>query len=288
MFHRSIAFILALSLAPEASAKSVLFVGNSFTFGSLSPVQQWGSKTVTDLNADGIGGVPALFKRFSEQAGRHDKVTLETSSGKSLEWHWTERRKLLDRRWDEVVLQQYSTIDPDRPGNPDQLVKYSGLLARMFRARNPKVRIGLVATWSRPDLTYPQGEHWSEQPIEQMALDVRRADELARRTNPEISRIYPVGEAFNCAIALGLADRNPYDGIDEGKIDLWAPDAYHASTAGYYLEALVIFAGMTGYDPRRLGRSESAALELELPADVVTRLQAIAYQMTLGAGCGTR
>lgn len=281
-------FVLSGAWASDASAKSILFVGNSFTFGSLSPVMEWGSSTVTDLNGDGMGGVPALFKRFSEQAGRRDKVSLETGSGKSLEWHWTDRRKLLDRPWDEVVLQQYSTIDPDQPGNPEKLVKYSGLLSRMFRARNPKARIGLVATWSRPDQTFPAEGHWSGQPIEKMALDVRRADELARRSNPEISRIYPVGEAFNCAIAVGLADPNPYDGIDAGKINLWAPDHYHASTAGYYLEALTIFAGVTGVDPRTLGRKESAAAELGLPANVAIRLQAIAYSMVLGKGCASR
>ena len=288
MIHRPVALLLAslsVLLAAAASAESVLFVGNSFTFGADSPVMQWGAATVTDLNGDGVGGVPALFKRFSEEARRHYEVALETAAGKSLEWHWTERRALLDRRWDRVVLQQYSTIDPDRPGDPASLVKYSGRLSRLFRARNPKVQIGLVATWSRPDQTYPQGMHWSGQPIEQMALDVRRADELARRFNPAISRVYPVGEAFNCAIASGLADRNPYDGIDDGKINLWAPDQYHASTAGYYLEALTIFAGVTGYDPRRLGPAESAAAELGLAPDLAGRLQAIAYQMTSGGGC---
>ena len=268
-----------------ASADSVLFVGNSFTFGALSPVQQWGAKSVTDLNGEGIGGVPALFKRFSEESGRHDEVALETAPGRSLKWHWDNRRSLLDRRWDEVVLQEYSTLDPDRPGDPADLVRYSASLARMLRARNPKAHIGLVATWSRPDLTYPQGQPWSGRPIERMALDVRRGDELARRATPAIASIYPVGEAFNCAIASGIADRNPYDGIAPGKVDLWAPDHYHASTAGYYLEALVVFSGVTRRDPRRLGPEESAAAELGIAPGLAARLQSVAYEMTLGGGC---
>jgi hypothetical protein len=287
MRPRSILWLLACScaLSAPASAKRIVFVGNSFTFGALSPVQQWGAASVTDLNGEGIGGVPALFKRFSDESGRHDQVALETAAGRSLQWHWTNRRGLLDRRWDVVVLQEYSTLDADRPGSPDNLVRYSAQFSRMFRARNPTVRVGLVATWSRPDLTYPPGQHWSGRPIERMALDVRRGDDLARRATPAIVRVHPVGEAFNCAIATGIADPNPYDGTEAGKIDLWAPDHYHASTAGYYLEALTIFAGVTGRDPRRLGPKESAAAELGIAPGLAERLQAVAYRMALGNGC---
>src|SRR3982751_1999846 len=114
---------LALLVASAAQAKSILFVGNSFTFGALSPVMTWQASTVTDLNGDGVGGVPALFKRFTEESGLRFDVSLETAAGRSLDWHWNERRALLDRSWDDVVLQEYSTLDPDRPGDPANLVK---------------------------------------------------------------------------------------------------------------------------------------------------------------------
>ena len=55
-------------MAP-ASPTSVLFIGNSFTFGAGSPVQKWRPEIVTDLNHEGIGGVPALFKSFTREAG---------------------------------------------------------------------------------------------------------------------------------------------------------------------------------------------------------------------------
>jgi hypothetical protein len=61
-----------------------------------------------------------------------------------------------------------------------------------------------------------------------------------------------------------------------GQIDLWAYDHYHASTAGYYLEALVVFAGVTGHDPRLLGAGETAANELGLSPDLAGRLQSVA------------
>ena len=74
----------------------------------------------------------------------------------------------------------------------------------------------------------------------------------------------------------GIADTNPYDGIDPGKVDLWATDHYHASVAGYYLEALMIFGAVTGRDPVALGASEDAARELGLAADLAVALQQVA------------
>ncbi|MEO8547415.1 MAG: PEP-CTERM sorting domain-containing protein [Sphingomicrobium sp.] len=278
--------LLALSLsAAPARADTILFVGNSFTFGANSPVWKYRAASVTDLNGDGVGGVPALFKLFTQEAGLNYHVSLETAAGRSLEWHWRNKRALIDRPWDQVVLQEYSTIDPDRPGDPARLVTYSGKFAALVRARNPKASISLTATWSRPDLTYPAGQHWSGQPITRMAEDVRRADDLARRHNSAIGRVHPVGEAFNCAISAGIADSNPYDGLSFGQVDLWAFDQYHASTAGYYLEALVVFAGVSGRDPRILGRDETAANELGLSPDLARHLQSVAWQMTLGRGC---
>ena len=50
-----------------------------------------------------------------------------------------------------------------------------------------------------------------------------------------------------------MADANPYDGIEPGKLNLWTTDHYHASDRGYYLEALVIFGHLTGRDARSLG-----------------------------------
>jgi hypothetical protein len=279
-----LAGLLAL-FAAEARADTVLFVGNSFTFGSNSPVWKYRASSVTDLNRDGVGGVPALFKLFTQEAGLDYRVSLETAAGQSLEWHWYNKRVLIDRPWDHVVLQEYSTMDPNRHGNPAKLVTYSGKLAALVRARNRKASISLTATWSRPDLTFPAGQHWSGQPITRMAEDVRRGAELARRHNPFIGRVHPVGEAFNCAIAAGIADPNPYDGLSFGQVDLWAFDQYHASTAGYYLEALVVFAGVTGRDPRSLGRDETAANELGLSPDLAQRLQSVAWQMALGGGC---
>jgi hypothetical protein len=118
-----------------------------------------------------------------------------------------------------------------------------------------------------------------------MAQDIRQADDQAMRTTRGINFVIPVGEAFNCAIATGIADANPYDGISSALTDLWASDHYHASTAGYYLEALTIFAGVTKRDPRRLGPGESAARELGLTPALAARLQQVAYEVALRGRC---
>ena len=65
-----VSLVLALgSAGAAAGGTSVLFIGNSFTFGSGSAVRFYRADTVTDLNNEGIGGVPALFKSFTQQAG---------------------------------------------------------------------------------------------------------------------------------------------------------------------------------------------------------------------------
>lgn len=282
---RVLALIACAALVSSAAdARSILFIGNSFTFGALSPVEHWRSDTVTDLNGDVVGGVPALFKRFADESGLHYDVSLETAAGRSLDWHWNNKRDTIDRRWDAVVMQEYSTLDPDRPGDPNKLVSASAKFARLFRSRNRNVRLALVSTWSRPDQTYQSSGHWFGQPIQRMALDIRRADDRAANA-ARIPAVAPVGEAFNCAIASGLADPNPYDGIDAAKIDLWASDHYHASTAGYYLEALTIFARVTARDPRKLGSGETAANELGIAPGLARQLQQIAFDVAIRGRC---
>ena len=82
-------------------------------------------------------------------------------------------------------------------------------------------------------------------------------------------------------MASGIADPNPYDGRAYGQIDLWSYDHYHASDEGYYLFALVAFARVTGFDPRRFGAQEKAAHELGIAPDTARRLQEVAAE-TLG------
>jgi hypothetical protein len=277
----TLAALGALGATPALAAPTtILFIGNSFTFGApagAAPVvEHFRPGTVTDLNGSGIGGVPALFKAFTEEAGLDYQVSLETSPGKGLDWHYANALKTISKPFDVAVLQSYSTLDASRPGNPATLIKYAGLVAQALRAQNPKIDIRLDSTWSRPDQTYRLTGAWYGKPIGQMALDVRAGYDQAGQAGH--MRVIPVGQAFSRAIAAGLADPNPYDGIEAGKVNLWAPDNYHASFHGYYLEALTIFGQVTGRDPRSLGANEGVAREIGIAPQMAAALQRVAAE----------
>jgi hypothetical protein len=274
--------LVALLLAPcMAEARTILFVGNSFTFGAGSAAHYYKSETVTDLNlpdAKGrtVGGVPAIFKSFTKQAGLDYDVSLETVGGKGMDFHFAEKRPLLDKPWDVVVMHGYSTLDQANPGNPVLLVTSAKQMTDMFRARNAQAEVWLTATWSRADQTYPAGKPWSGKPIQQMGKDIAAGYALAAK-DAKATGIVPAGLAWNRAMETGVADDNPYDGIAHGKIDLWTHDSYHASAYGYYLEALLVFGRVTGKDPLSLGETETVAEDLGFSKTQTKALQQIAH-----------
>lgn len=281
-FKRSFRLGLATAVAGvllvgAARAETVLFVGNSFTFGALSPVWRYRASTVSDLNGEGVGGVPALFKLFADEAGLDYTVSLETHPGIGLDWHWANSFAKLDRAWDHVVLQSYSTLDRDTPGDPTLLADYTRRWADAFAARNPAVDVRLTATWSRADLTYQSPSPWTGKPITAMADDLSCGYGRAAKASPRVKAVVEVGEAFSRAIRDGVADADPYTGVPFGQVDLWAYDNYHASAFGYYLEALMLFGSISGKDPQALGPREQAAVELGFSPQQTAALQKIAH-----------
>jgi hypothetical protein len=265
------------TIAAATQAASLLFVGNSLLYGEGSPAREYRTDLVADLNGARVGGVPALFATFAREAGLDYAVSAETVPGVGLDHHYENRRAVLDRAWDEVVLSGYSTLDRDHPGDPATLVRYAGRFAALFHCRNRSVIVHLNSTWTRADQTYPESGHWYGRPVPAMAIDVRAGNDAAARASPFIRDVIPVGEAWNRAFATGVADPNPNDGIAPGQLDLWAADQYHASTAGYYLEALVIFGTLTHRDPLALGSAEQAAVELGLMPAQVHALEQVAH-----------
>ena len=265
--------------------RSILFIGNSFTFGSGSAVRFWRADTVTDLNREGIGGVPALFEAFTEQVGLEYDVYLETRGGSNFDFHLQEKMpEITSRAWDVVVAHGYSTMDRDNPNDPTLLISTGHELANVLQARSPGVEFYVTATWSRPDLTYVEGTPWHGHSIYQMGSDVDAGYDRLASEVAGVKAVNPVGEAFNRAMRTGVADDNPYDGIDVDKVDLWTYDHYHASTYGYYLEALVVFGNVTGVDPLALGRGECAGFELGMSASQVVALQQVAHDELAAAG----
>lgn len=274
MLFRAAVLVLLLLAAQAQAATRILFVGNSFTYGAGSAAMSFRPQLVRDLNGEKASGVPALFKALTDQLGLDYEVSLETSPGKNFDWHWHERRALLDHAWDQVVLQGYSTLDADKPGDAAKMTRYADAIAQMLRAQNPDVELSLMATWARADQTYKPGGHWHGQPITAMARDVQRGyEQVAAVVKPR--HIILVGRAWTRAIETGLARANPYDPAARG-LNLWADDAYHASAFGSYLQALTVLGAITGCDPR-LG-DEPVARELNIAAADAVALQQVAWK----------
>jgi hypothetical protein len=288
-------FAVALAVgalgAQAAAAQPVrmLFIGNSFTYGAHSAAQWYGAAGVHDLNPPDrrgrtIGGVPGIFKAFTAQAGLDYDVSLETEPGKGLDFHIAERRALIDKPWDVVMMHGYSTLDQAHPGDPGLLIATTRDMTNILRSQNPSAKIYLMASWSRADMTYPAGTPWYGKPIQQMGRDVDAAYQLAMRGAPGVTGVAPVGLAFNRAIDSGVADDNPYDDLGASKIDLWTYDHYHASSAGYYLEALVDFGEVTGLDPLMLNPTDYVAEDLGLSPQQSKALQQIAHDELIAHG----
>jgi len=275
-------------LQPEGSVhekpKRLLFVGNSFMFGALSPVRFYRASSVTDLNGEHMGGVPALFKTLSTEANLDFNVNLETIRGAGLDAHLKSKLPVIAQPWDHVVMLGYSLLDRQNPGNPKLLINTTKQVADILHDKNPNVDIHLISTWARADQIYPVKGAWHGKTIEQMTHDIRVAYNLARSNSPYVHDVIAVGEAWNRAITEGVADPNPYDGITAGQLNLWAYDNYHGSAFGYYIEALMVFGDLTGLDPRSLGKKETCAYELGFSAVQASALQEIAYEQLKADG----
>ncbi len=276
--------------ASQASARTILFIGNSFTFGAHSAAHFYQSETVFDLNPPDktgrtVGGVPAIFKAFTVEAGLENyDVSIETVGGQGFDYHLAEKRALIDKPWDVVVGHGFSTLDRDHPGDPKLLVSTAKQMSDLLAARNPAVKFYLLATWSRADMTYPEGAPWHGKPITQMGKDIAVAYDLAAKGAPRIAGVVPLGLAWNTAMETGLADDNPYDDLGASKINLWAYDHYHASVFGYYLEALMDFGQITGRDPQSLEKVDHVAEDLGISPAQAKSLQKLAHDTLAARG----
>ncbi|HZQ39594.1 MAG TPA: hypothetical protein VFA87_02335, partial [Rhizomicrobium sp.] len=169
---------LMVPLISSAQARTVLFLGSSFTYGAHSAAQHYHPDLVKDLNGpdkygETYAGVPAIFKQFTLEAGLTDyDVSSELVGGKGLEYWFSVPDILarINKPWDVVVMHGFSTLDQAHPGDRTLLLSSSKRIAEMFLKANPKARLYLFATWSRADQTYPDtaAPAWKGKPIQQM------------------------------------------------------------------------------------------------------------------------
>lgn len=270
----------------SAQAENILFVGNSFLY---APFFTYNGVGVTDLNGTGMSGEAGLFKTLTMEAGLNYTVSIEAVGGQGLNYHYANKlTQIGSQKWDTVVMHDYSTLSSTQPGNPSNLYQYSALLEQYIHGTNTSfananananANIFLMETWARADQVYnTPGGPYNGGTLEGMTTALHNAYATAAANDTKLKGVIPVGDAWMLAVQTGIADRNPYNGIDPGKVDLWASDHYHQSTFGGYLEALVLFGSLTGLDPRSLGVNEQAAATLGLTGIQATTAQVLAFQ----------
>ena len=123
--------------ALSAETTTILFVGNSYTFGRVDPVESYNAGNVDDMtrprpdqpgapftDTSGTnpwephpwGGVPGIFKQLTLQAGLDYAVSMSARNAASLRGHflntantnWDLRGNIAAKKWDVVVLQEQS------------------------------------------------------------------------------------------------------------------------------------------------------------------------------------
>ena len=161
MKHRILAASAALALCTAAHADPIriLFVGNSYTFGRLDPVMRYNAANVHDLtagfyaiNPSGAnafephpwGGVPGIFKKFTDEAGLNYDVSISARNAATLRGQfldtansdWKLRENVATQKWDAVVLQEQSdAVLPAGKGknaNLPQFNAYAGQFERFI------------------------------------------------------------------------------------------------------------------------------------------------------------
>jgi len=239
--------------SPWTPPSDVFFVGNSFTFG---------------------GNVPGLVRDLAIYAGFPEpNVEYRAIGGQSLEGHRADTAPegapaRVAEGWDVVVLQELSTRPTDRIGPAERFKEDATWFYDLAKSASPECEVVLYETWARR-AGHSLYDSTFESPAQMQAelrFHYRDAAEhyipmFATAARATDVRVAPAGDAWELQLAGGEPPR------------LHASDDYHASAAGAYLNALVIYS--TLYHRRAdglipLGVDEATASELQASADAVT------------------
>ena len=150
--HALFTALIIASSSASAVPTTVLFVGNSYSFGRVDPVMSYNAANVHDLtaamnaaNSSGSnpfephpwGGVAGIFKQLTVQAGLDYDVSLSARNAASLRGHflntntagWDLRGNIGAQAWNKVVLQEQSdeplTKRTGLASNPDWFKNYA-------------------------------------------------------------------------------------------------------------------------------------------------------------------
>ena len=237
----------------EDPGTRVLFIGNSFTLQ---------------------GPVPDLVARFARESG-FVNVTIDfrAVSGQSLAWHRADASPdgapaRLREGWDVVVLQDFSTRPTDALGEPDEFKDDVTWFYERAKEANPAARLVLYETWARR-AGHPIYDTAFSSPAQMQAQLRRHYTDAADRYVPRFATVSPgepvevarVGDAWE--LQLGR----------DADLMLYAADDYHASAAGQYLSAAVLFGTIFDRPAKGLPAIDvppRTAATLQTTADAVT------------------
>jgi hypothetical protein len=176
--------LLGAGFAAQADPISILFVGNSYTFGRVDPVMSYNAANVRDMTAafNAInhtgtnsypigtapeiggsfephpwGGVPGVFKKMTDQAGLDYEVSLSTRNAASLRGQflntansdWDLRGNVAKQKWGAVVLQEQSDAAlPPGKGKNAKLATFNAYADKFERF----IHDGAAQTYTETDL----------------------------------------------------------------------------------------------------------------------------------------
>ncbi len=252
------------AFAGSLSAKEILFIGNSFTYGF----------------QEGVGGVPQLVKLIAQGKGQSCETTMLAVGGKGLRYHFrrpstpnkpTAKELIASKKWDAIVLQDLSNI-ATHTGSSSRFQKYGEAFYRQIHEINPATIVVLYQTWAygknhpymigkttNTGFTNP-GEMFGEI-VASFKVQEERLEEIDPDDQVLMAR---VGEAFRLSL-----EKYP-------DINLYLKDQLHASPEGLYLASLVLYSTIFADSP--IG-AKSEFPKLSIPPDVAEKLQQVAAQV---------
>jgi hypothetical protein len=245
----------------------VLFIGNSFTYGS-----------------GGTKSVPDIFDALANAAGQEDPLTvMRAVGGKDYEYHHANSvvGYLDQEQWTHVILQNYST-EPTHIGSISDHMEYGALLYGDVMANHLETQVYLYMTWSRAEAhSMISGESTGSTfaTTDEMLGELRTNYYALAETlsNANLDRlpvlVNPVGDAWDLA-------GGHLEASDPDFMSLHGSDLYHGNDKGYYLSACVHYASIYKSSPIGLYQeSEVAALGLSITNDEAEFLETIAWNL---------
>ena len=240
------ACIRRLGARPLSRPRSVLFIGNSYTYYNL---------------------VPGIVRELASFEGRDLRVEMFTIGGCTMERHLEQAdcRDLIERGGYDFVVLQDQSLHPALIGTPDDqgIAGHMEAIVAHIRTHNPKVSPYIEMTWGRRD-------GYTERKFDYDFLRSYASMQERIRVNP-LAEAEAVGAG---CIPVGVAWSRVR--TERPDIELYAADGSHPSYAGSYLAAAVICTTLTGAP---FGATPSDGL---LDPDTAAYLRRVAEQTVLG------